>query len=341
MMCKLQHCCLPFELRFLGTCLEELGKKDYNELRQAENEANSNAEANLSELRRIGDARVRNKIILYLSLLHSRNYSCSNSLFKILCDCQEVNAFLKCQSSASPLISPSAPPPPPPLSTSASATSSSSAAGSAAATVSLAASNTAVASNDNSGAATSDEEEDCFEHLLMIYTLAVNHPAFSCEQKQALQNIFDVIRAEQNKRSTLKRAASMGHSLADGSMPTVGDNAVYGGASVRMQVRVAIDRLGDKRRSRSSPVNDGDVRYLSNDMKINILLLIYQYFLTIISAVSRFLFQYYRLDLDDTSLFFFFFCIKIRIFYFLISLLQCVHFNYNRNVSPKLKFFVY
>lgn len=235
MMCKLQHCCMPFELRFLGTCLEELGRKDYNELRQAENEANSNAEANLSELRRIGDPRVRNKIILYLSLLHSRNFSCSNSLFKILCDCQEVNAFLKCEPSASPPA-----PPPPPL-TNAAATASSSVTGSAAAAAP--ASNTAAATNESCGAI-ADEEEDCFEHLLMIYTLAVNHPAFSCEQKQTLQNIFEVIRAEQNKRSSLKRA-SMGPNLVDGSLTPVGDNPVFGGASVQMQVRIVVYRFGD------------------------------------------------------------------------------------------------
>ncbi|KAK7575575.1 hypothetical protein V9T40_011861 [Parthenolecanium corni] len=249
MMCKLQHCCLPFELRFLGTCLEELGKKDYNELRQAENEANSNAEANLSELRRIGDARVRNKIILYLSLLHSRNYSCSNSLFKILCDCQEVNAFLKCESIASPSTPPPAPPPP----TSAISTVPSSTPGAVPA-VSLAASNAATASTDNSSAATSDEEEDCFEHLLMIYTLAVNHPAFSCEQKQTLQNIFEVIRAEQNKRSTLKQATAMGHALVDGSMTAVGENAVYNSAPAQIQVRVSIAQISILWRTIDLPV---------------------------------------------------------------------------------------
>lgn len=220
-MCKLQHCCLPFELRFLGTCLEELGKKDYNELRQAENEANSNSEANLSELHKMSDKRVRNKIILYLSLLHSRNYSCSNSLFRILCNCDEVNAFLKCESTL-----PSATPSP---STPAGAAS--------------------TAGATSASATTADEEEDCFEHLLMIYTLAVNHPAFSCEQKQTLQNIFDIIRAEQNKRSSMKRnvaaaaaattAATIVHPLVEPSSSTVvGDNAVYNNPPLQMQVRL-------------------------------------------------------------------------------------------------------
>lgn len=40
MMCRLQHCCLPFELRFLGTCLEDLGKRDFYEFKKSEVEAN-------------------------------------------------------------------------------------------------------------------------------------------------------------------------------------------------------------------------------------------------------------------------------------------------------------
>ena len=148
-MCKLQHSCLPFELRFLGTCLEELGRKDFHELRPAENEANSTAEISLSELRKISNKHVQKKIILYLSLLHSHNYPCSNSLFKILCDSDEVNTFLKYDAP--------------------------------------------------------EEDDDGFEQLLMIYTLAVNHPAFSCEQKRVLHSIFsDIQQVEESKRLSLK-----------------------------------------------------------------------------------------------------------------------------------------
>lgn len=148
-MCRLQHSCLPFELRFLGTCLEELGKKDFHELRQAENEANSTAEINTSDLHKISNRHVRKKIILYLSLLYSHNYSCSNSLYKILCNSDEVNSILRCDAL--------------------------------------------------------DNEEDSVEHLLMIYTLAVNHPAFSFEQKRVLHSIFTVVQAEDNKRTNAKR----------------------------------------------------------------------------------------------------------------------------------------
>lgn len=148
-MCRLQHSCLPFELRFLGTCLEELGRKDFTELRQAENEANSPAEISSGELSKISNKNVQKKIILYLSLLYSYNYSCSNSLFKILCNIDEVCSILKYDTCL-------------------------------------------------------DDEDESFEHLLMIYTLAVNHPAFSCEQKQVLHDIFSFVQAEENKRTGAK-----------------------------------------------------------------------------------------------------------------------------------------
>lgn len=171
-MCRLQHSCLPFELRFLGTCLEELGRKDFHELRAAENEANTPADNTWSELRKISSKHVQKKIILYLSLLHSNNYSCSNLLFKILCDSEEVNTFLKHE--------------------------------------------------------TVDENENGFEQLLMIYTLAVNHPAFSCEQKQVLHNIFTVIQLEETKRMNLKHSAAQTNS-------EIAENAPYN-PSVQVQV---------------------------------------------------------------------------------------------------------
>lgn len=171
-MCRLQHSCLPFELRFLGTCLEELGRKDFHELRAVENEANNPNETTLSELRKISHKHVQKKIILYLSLLHSNNYSCSNSLFKILCDSEEVDSFLKYESL--------------------------------------------------------EEDENGFEQLLMIYTLAVNHPAFSCEQKQILHNIFTDIQLEETKRLNLKRNVTQTNAEHT-------DNAPYN-ASVPVQV---------------------------------------------------------------------------------------------------------
>ena len=40
-MCTLLDICLPFELRFLGTYMENLGRKDFHHLRDADYRANS------------------------------------------------------------------------------------------------------------------------------------------------------------------------------------------------------------------------------------------------------------------------------------------------------------
>ena len=39
-LCALLECCLPFELRFAGTVLENLGRRDFHDLRDAEQRAN-------------------------------------------------------------------------------------------------------------------------------------------------------------------------------------------------------------------------------------------------------------------------------------------------------------
>lgn len=154
-MCSLLHVCLPFELRFLGTCLEDLGKRDFHELRKTENEANNLSDIN--EVQCISDKRTRPKLAFYISLLHSCNYACCNGLYKILSNADEVNALLK-----SPTI---------------------------------------LAPDDNT-----------LEELLLIYTLALNHPAFSFEQKLCLGNIFTRLQEEENKRSTLNQSRSINSS---------------------------------------------------------------------------------------------------------------------------------
>ena len=41
------HLCFPLELRFLGSCIEELARKDYSYLRDAEVKANTTQEISL------------------------------------------------------------------------------------------------------------------------------------------------------------------------------------------------------------------------------------------------------------------------------------------------------
>lgn len=46
----LLHLCQPLELRYLGTCLEEIARKDYEYLYHAEQKTNLSAEENNPEL---------------------------------------------------------------------------------------------------------------------------------------------------------------------------------------------------------------------------------------------------------------------------------------------------
>ena len=63
------HLCFPLELRFLGSCIEELARKDYSYLRDAEIKANAASEIQL--MRDIGDKVTRSKMIVTLALLAS------------------------------------------------------------------------------------------------------------------------------------------------------------------------------------------------------------------------------------------------------------------------------
>lgn len=116
-MCGLLHMCVPPELRFLGTFLENLGKKDYHKLRDAEIKANNhidlakNTNASInnttsndsstssgsstatgaagscnssSSSNIMSEESLRNKLSLSLALLYSTNQQCSNILFKLL-----------------------------------------------------------------------------------------------------------------------------------------------------------------------------------------------------------------------------------------------------------------
>lgn len=81
-MCGLLQMCLPLELRFIGSCVEDLAKKDYNYLRDAENKANDPQE--VKKLTDIFCRETRGKINTYLALIHSSNTLCSNSVFNTL-----------------------------------------------------------------------------------------------------------------------------------------------------------------------------------------------------------------------------------------------------------------
>lgn len=149
-MCSLLNMCLPFELRYLGTCLEDLGKRDFLDLRDAENRANNVTE--LTDLQCISDKRTQRKLALYLSLLQSSNHACSNGLYKILVnlDFSDINL-----------------------------------------------------STDN-------PDDNPLDELLLLYTLAINHPAFTYEQKLEFGNILLHLQDEENKLYASKHPVNIG-----------------------------------------------------------------------------------------------------------------------------------
>lgn len=81
-MCGLLHMCQPLELRFLGSYLEDLARKDYHVLRDFEFRANSPND--LGVLTDVIDPVVRSKLLVCLSLLGSDSRECAGILFRIL-----------------------------------------------------------------------------------------------------------------------------------------------------------------------------------------------------------------------------------------------------------------
>ncbi|KAI1904530.1 hypothetical protein AGOR_G00006590 [Albula goreensis] len=81
-LCGLLDLCVPIELRFLGSCLEDLARKDYHSLRDAEIKANNPAD--LANLTNITDEVVRSKLLISLALLNSDNREAAGVLFRTL-----------------------------------------------------------------------------------------------------------------------------------------------------------------------------------------------------------------------------------------------------------------
>ncbi|XP_022240940.1 zinc finger CCHC domain-containing protein 2-like [Limulus polyphemus] len=84
LICGLLNMCLPLELRFFGTCLEELGKKDFYHFRDVEQKANNEKDLKDLSVHNIRDNVTRSKLIVYLALLNSSNPACANTFYQIL-----------------------------------------------------------------------------------------------------------------------------------------------------------------------------------------------------------------------------------------------------------------
>ncbi|KAM9333739.1 zinc finger CCHC domain-containing protein 2 isoform 2-T2 [Pholidichthys leucotaenia] len=81
-MCGLLHMCQPLELRFLGSYVDDLTKKDYHVLRDFESRANNPGE--LGVLTDVFDPVVRSKLLVCMSLLRYDSKDCANAVFRIL-----------------------------------------------------------------------------------------------------------------------------------------------------------------------------------------------------------------------------------------------------------------
>ncbi|KAM4705044.1 zinc finger CCHC domain-containing protein 2 [Rhinophrynus dorsalis] len=84
--CGLLDLCNPLELRFLGSCLEDLARKDCHYLRECETKANGlGGEPGLQQL--LGDLCEpisRSKLTVYLALLNSENREVASRLYRLL-----------------------------------------------------------------------------------------------------------------------------------------------------------------------------------------------------------------------------------------------------------------
>jgi len=145
MMCRLQSHCLPIELRYLGTCLDNLSKRDIHILKKLELEANDPANVSEVACKCICDRTVRAAVIKYLSVLNTNSTKCSELIYKALTDDKGLERIFKFPK---------------------------------------------VFFND----------KNAFEELMVLYTLAVNHPAFLFEQKTQLDSIFNCIKKEKERQ---------------------------------------------------------------------------------------------------------------------------------------------
>lgn len=151
-MCTLLNMCLPFEIRYLGTYIEDLGKRDYNELRDTEHRANTIGDINDLGILGLTDTKTRRKFVLYMSLLHSNNYPCALVHYQNLSnfDPQLIASLL-------------------------------------------------------SSTANYNQEENFLDELLLLYTMALNHPAFTYEQKTTFGNIYMKLQEDEEARLNLTK----------------------------------------------------------------------------------------------------------------------------------------
>lgn len=150
-MYTLLNLCLPFELRFLGTCLEDLGRRDAPDLRGIELRVN-NPQEFVSDVKSFQtgqptDIKIRRKMALYLALMRACNRTGVNELFKTL-DRWGDRDYSKFS------------------------------------------------------------DGDPLQELLLVYSMATNHPVFSFEQRLKCGEIYSKILSSSSRQSIHQQSSS-------------------------------------------------------------------------------------------------------------------------------------
>uniref|UniRef100_A0A8C6U662 Zinc finger CCHC domain-containing protein 2 n=1 Tax=Neogobius melanostomus TaxID=47308 RepID=A0A8C6U662_9GOBI len=169
-MCGLLHMCQPLELRFLGSYLEDLARKDYHILRDFECRANTPSE--LGNLTDVTDPVVRSKMLVCLSLLGSDSRECAGILFQTLGRVDPAY-FSKTSDYC------------------------------------LAPSRVSRCQDGGEAPVDGGSEAAALEQLALLFTMASLHPAFHFHQRQMLRAQLDKIHftVEEQRQSVLRRTA--------------------------------------------------------------------------------------------------------------------------------------
>ncbi|XP_075934009.1 zinc finger CCHC domain-containing protein 2 isoform X2 [Anarhichas minor] len=182
-MCGLLHMCQPLELRFLGSYLEDLARKDYHVLRDFEFRANSPSDLGL--LTDVVDPVVRSKLLVCLSLLGSDSRECAGTLFRILSHVDPALFYKNYDCSLPPLGEPRHHPLRPPCRDG----------------------SVYGSSEKTCGFSATETTTGPLEQLALLFAMASLHPAFHFHQREMVRGQLDKIELaieEERRRSQLR-----------------------------------------------------------------------------------------------------------------------------------------
>lgn len=181
-MCGLLHMCQPLELRFLGSYLEDIARRDYQVLRDFELRANTPQE--LAVLTDVIHPVVMSKLLVYLSLLGSDSRECAGTLFRTLSHVDPALLYKNSEFSLPPYGDAQHHNPSP--------TQDGSVYG---------------RSGQGCGSSASDTAAGPLEQLALLFTMASLHPAFHFHQREKLRGQLDKIELakEEERRQNQRR----------------------------------------------------------------------------------------------------------------------------------------